>query len=279
MTITEIPNDVATAERKSTKQTLLERLQVKQVELTAEVEEARARVAEYPALLQEAREKSWYASPQRRPGTELNGEVRKLTDREQKDLAKMRSLEQDLSALNAVVNEEATREAERSLIEVRKRDNQERTRQRELIKQAGEQFAELFDTYDDLLAAAEDHARIRDEARRTLPANLLAYLDSEGPALLLSPMPTTFQAFTRMLHEAATNPELRSEPYVEPLIDAGVFSTESGARVYDVRTAGTRLVDTRKRLDDRSILIELVPDLRSSVRRVQLGGRIPTITE
>jgi hypothetical protein len=75
-----------------------------------------------------------------------------------------------------------------------------------------------------------------------------------------------------MLVAAATDPECRSEPYEEALIDSGPIRLESGQVVSGVRPAGTRLVETRKSLDARNILVELVPDLRSSVRKAQLGG-------
>jgi hypothetical protein len=264
---------------KPAKQTLLERLQAKEIEATAEVEAARARLAAYPEQLREAREQSWYSSPQRKPGSELNGDVKKLIDREQIDLAKMRTLELDLSSLRSAIANEWVRQAERDLLEIRKKDQQERARQSELLKQASEMFVELFDTFNDLLAAAEDHARARAVARQALPEHLAGYLDSEGPALLLSPMPSTFLAFVRLLYGAATSDEVRSEPYEVQMIDSGPIRLESGVVVSGVRPAGVELIETRKRLDDRDILVELVPDLRGSVRKVQLGGNVSTISE
>jgi hypothetical protein len=61
------------------------------------------------------------------------------------------------------------------------------------------------------------------------------------------------------------------------LIDSGIFGTESGAVVADVRPASTRQVEVRRKLDYADRLHDLIPDLRSVVHKLQLSGRVPTI--
>jgi hypothetical protein len=98
-------------------------------------------------------------------------------------------------------------------------------------------------------------------------------------AFSLSSPPLSFKSFLLLLHTAATDPEVRLEPYEEQLIDAGAFRTEHGNVVYDVRPAGTRQVEMRRKLDHGDRLHDLIPDLTPVVRALQLRGRIPTITE
>ena len=45
-----------------------------------------------------------------------------------------------------------------------------------------------------------------------------------------------------------------------------------GGAVYEVRSAGTRQVETRRKLDYGDRLYHLTPDLRSVVRALQLSG-------
>jgi hypothetical protein len=81
------------------------------------------------------------------------------------------------------------------------------------------------------------------------------------------------------LHRSATDLEVRAEPYEEPLIDAGAFRTEHGNVVYDVKPAGARQVEVRRKLDYGDRLHDLIPDLTAVVRALRLRGPIPTITE
>ena len=70
-------------------------------------------------------------------------------------------------------------------------------------------------------------------------------LDGFG-ALAVTPAPLSFKAWLLLLHRAATDPEVRAEPYEEQLIDAGLFGNRDSdgnalpGVVYDVRPAGTR---------------------------------------
>jgi hypothetical protein len=50
-----------------------------------------------------------------------------------------------------------------------------------------------------------------------------------------------------------------------------------GGAVYEVRPAGTRQVETRRKLDYRDRLFHIVPDLRSVVRALHVSGHVPTI--
>jgi hypothetical protein len=54
--------------------------------------------------------------------------------------------------------------------------------------------------------------------------------------------------FLLLLHRAGTDSEVRLEPYEEQLIDAGAFRTEHGGVAYDVRPAGTRQIEVRRKL-------------------------------
>jgi hypothetical protein len=52
-------------------------------------------------------------------------------------------------------------------------------------------------------------------------------LDGSG-ALAVVPAPLSFKSVLLLLYRAATDPEVRLEPYEEQLIDAGTFRTEHG---------------------------------------------------
>ena len=96
----------------------LELLQVREAELAIAVEETRARLSEYPALLHDARSRAIYQKPNVRPGAEISGEVAKLTAKERKEVASLNGLQGDLAAVRSLivtesarVHEEETREA------------------------------------------------------------------------------------------------------------------------------------------------------------------------
>jgi hypothetical protein len=107
-------------------------------------------------------------------------------------------------------------------------------------------------------------------------------LDGSG-ALAVIPAPASFRSFLLLLHTAATDPSVRAEPHEEALVDIGIFGrrdengNDIGGPAYDVRPAGTRTVETRRRLDDQDRFYRLIPDLRSVVHKLQLRGRVPTI--
>ncbi len=104
-------------------------------------------------------------------------------------------------------------------------------------------------------------------------------LDGSG-ALAVTPAPLSFKAWLLLLHRAATDPEVRAEPYEEQLIDAGLFGNRDSdgnalpGVIYDVRPAGTREVDVRKKLDYGDRLHDLIPDLTPVVRALQLSGNV-----
>ncbi len=225
----------------------LDHLRNREAELAEQVEATRGRLSQYSSLIAEARREAVYAG-KARPGGELGGSVRTLTDKEKKDATALIGLEGDLSATRSVIAEEVARLAEGELLEIREQDKRERDRQAELLRQAGAKFAELVGIFNELVEAVEEHDRSRTAAKHALPANLAAYLDAEGQALLLSPMPVTFAAFLRMLSDAMLDPNRRG--YRE------------GPRAGGIR------------LDDREALVELTPDLRETVRRPELGGQI-----
>jgi hypothetical protein len=246
----------------------LDALRAKEAELAIEVDAARARIAQYPARLQEARERSWYSSPKARPGSELNGEVAKITARERKDLAALNGLEGDLSAVRSVIAAEAERIAEEETAVARAQTQELHAKEEAIWKEAGELFGELANVWNKYVDLAEEEDRFA----------MAKGLDGSG-ALAVVPAPLSFKSFLLLLHRTATDSEVRLEPYEEQLIDAGTFRTEHGGAVYDVRPAGTRQVEVRRKLDYGDRLIHVLPDLRSVVRKLQLSGRVPTITE
>lgn len=85
--------------------------------------------------------------------------------------------------------------------------------------------------------------------------------------------------------EAATNEEVRAAPFTEQLVDAGTFGRRDengnsiGGAVYDIRPAGTRTTEVRRKLDHGDVLVGsgLIPDLRGVVRA--LSGHVPTRPE
>jgi hypothetical protein len=246
----------------------LDVLRAKEAELAIEVDAARARIAEYPALLHDARSRAVYAKPNVRPGSELNGEVAKITARERKDLAALNGLEGDLSAVRSVIAVEAARMAEEKTAEARAQLKQLHTREEELWTRGGELVGKLADAWNQYVDLAEEEDKLAQKNG----------LDGSG-ALAVVPAPLCFKSWLLLLHAAATDPAVRADPYEEQLIDAGAFRTEHGNVVYDVKPAGTRQVDVRRKLDSGDRLHDLIPDLTAIVRALQLTGQIATITE
>jgi hypothetical protein len=139
-------------------------------------------------------------------------------------------------------------------------------KEEEIWKEAGELFDELANVSNKYVDLAEEEGRFATENG----------LDGDG-ALAVVPAPSSFKGFLLLLLVAATDPEVRLEPYEEQLIDAGAFRTDHGGVVYDVRPAGTRQVEVRKKLDHADRLHDLIPDLRRVVHRLQLSVHVPTI--
>jgi hypothetical protein len=180
----------------------------------------------------------------------------------------LNGLEGDLSAVRSVIAVEAARVAEEETAEARAQTAELHAKEEAIWRQAGELIGELAAVWNDLVEIIETEDRFAQ-------ANGL-----EGSGVLaVEPTASTFKAFLLLLHRAATDPEVRLEPYEEQLIDAGTFRTDHGGVVYDVRPAGTRQIEVRKKLDHADRLHGLIPDLRSIARELQLSGRIPTTTE
>jgi hypothetical protein len=255
----------------TTQKSKLDMLAEQEARLTEEVEAARSRISEYPALLHDARSRAIYAKPNVRPGAELNSEVSKLNAKEKKDLASLRSLEQDLSAICSVLAVEAQHEAERETEAARAQLAELHRREEEIWGDAGKLLGELATVWNAYTELAEQESRVAQESG----------LDGSG-ALAVTPAPLSFKAWLLLLHRAATDPEVRAEPYQEQLIDAGLFGNRDSdgnalpGVVYDVRPAGTREVDVRKKLDYGDRLHDLIPDLTPVVRALQLSGNVPT---
>jgi hypothetical protein len=246
--------------------TRLELLQAKEAELAIEVDAARARIVEYPALLHDARSRAIDAKPNVRPGAELNGEVAKIMARERKDLAALNGLEGDLSAVRSVIAVEAARVAEEETAVARAQTQELHAKEEAVWKQAGELLGELASVWNSYVELAEEEDRFAS----------VNGLGASG-VLAVEPAPLSFKSWLLLLHKAATDPEVRLEPYEEQLIDAGTFRTEHGGVVYDVRPAGTRQVEVRRKLDYGDRLVHVVPDLRSVVRALVLLGHVPTM--
>ena len=237
----------------------LEVLRAKEAELAIEVEAVRARIADYPDLLHDARSRAVYAKPNVRPGAELNGEVAKITARERKDVAALNGLQGDLSAVRSVINAEAARLAEEEL----------HKREEGVWTKAGELISALAGVWNELVEVVEEESRVATSNRLEAPG-----------VLAVEPVPATFKSFLLLLHVAATDPAVRAEPHVQELTDTGIFWSRDEAlpgAVYDTRPAGTKTTDVRRRLDEHDRLFHLTPDLRSVVRKLQLSGRVPTI--
>jgi len=257
----------------TTQRPKLDVLRAKEAELAIEVDAVRARIAEYPELLHDARSRAVYAKPNVRPGSELNGEVAKITARERKDLAALNGLEGDLSAVRSIIAVEAARVAEEETAEARAQLTEFHEKEQAIWKQASELFGELADAWNTYVTLAEEEDKFASGNR------------IEGPGVLaVEPAPLTFRSFLLLLLTASTDADVRAEPFTEQLTDIGAFGrrddqgNDIGGAVYEVRAAGTRQVETRRKLDYGDRLYHVVPDLRSVVRKLQLGGRVPTIT-
>ncbi len=171
----------------------LDVLRAKEAELAIEVDAARTRIAEYPAQLQEAREKSWYSSPKARPGSELNGDVAKITARERKDVAALNGLEGDLSAVRSVIAVEAARVTEEEAAVARAQTQELHATEEAIWKRAGAAFADLAGVWNSYVQQVG-------ESHQFASAN---GLENSG-ALAVNPHPGSFRDWLLLLLEAAT---------------------------------------------------------------------------
>jgi hypothetical protein len=250
----------------------LGQLRAREAELAKKVEETRDRLSEYSTLIAEARREAVYAG-KARPGSELGGPVRKLTDKEKADATALIGLEGDLSAVRTVIAEEAARLAEEETREAREKLELLHEQESRIWGDAGRLLGELATVWNAYTELAEQESRLAQE-------NGLG----GATALSIAPAPQSFKAWLLLLHRVATDAEVRAEPITEQLIDSGVFGNRDSdgnalpGAFYDVRPAGTRQVDLRKKLDYGDRLIHVVPDLRNVVRALALSGHVPTIT-
>jgi hypothetical protein len=248
---------MTTTTKRSTK---LELLRARESELAIAVDEARARVAAYPEQLHEARSRAIYAKPNVRPGAELNSEVSKLNAKERKDVDGLRTLEADLSACRGVLAIEAQRVAEEETAAAREQTEELHAKEEAIWKEAGSLIAEFATCWN-------AYVQLVEESHRFASANGL----ESSEALAVTPGPDSFKAFVDLILTAALDEEVRAPAHEVPLIDSGVFRGEHGVNVYDVRPAGSKSVEVRRRLDQRDVLFSAVPDLRSVVLALRLG--------
>jgi DNA repair exonuclease SbcCD ATPase subunit len=257
-----------TAAVATTERTRLETLQEQEVKLAQQVEQLREKIATYPDRIAKERESAWYAKPSKRPLAQLNSPLQKLLDAEKGDVATLNGLQQDLSAVRNVIQQEDVRVREQETASARAQTQELHAKEEAIWKEAGELFGELANVWNTYVDLAEEEDRFATASG----------LDGSG-ALAVVPAPLSFKSFLLLLHRAATDSEVRLEPYEEQLIDAGAFRTEHGGVGYDVRPAGTRQIEVRRKLDYGDRLIYVLPDLRSVVHKLQLSGRIPIIAE
>jgi hypothetical protein len=246
--------------------TRLDALREQEANLVEQVEQLLEKINTYPEKIKAAREEAFYAKPSKRPLATLNSPLQRLIDAEKKDVTTLNGLQADLSAVRNVLHQEDAKVREQETHAARAALELLNEQEEAIWKQAGELFGELSSLWNKYVDLAEEEDRFAS-------AN---GLDSSS-ALAVVPAPPSFRSFLILLHTAATDPEVRLEPHEEQLIDAGTFRTEHGGVAYDVRPAGTRQVEVRRKLDHADRLHDLIPDLRSIVHKLQLSGRVPTI--
>jgi hypothetical protein len=244
----------------------LDQLRAREAELVEKVEAKRASLDEYPAKIAEENLNLVYAG--KRPLTQLNTPLQKLRDAEKKDATTLTTLEGELSAVRTVIAEEAARLDLERTAAARAHLAELHAKEEAVWKESGELLGELSNAWNKYVALAEEEDRLA-------TANGL----DGSSALAVVPSPRTFRDYLLLLHKVATDDEVRLDPYEEQLIDSGTFRGKFGEAIHDIRPAGTRQVEVRRKLDYGDRLIHLVPDLRSVVHKVQLSGRIPTIAE
>ncbi len=226
----------------------LDQLRRRETDLAEQVEATRGRLSQYSTLIAEARREAVYAG-KARPGGELGGSVRKLTDKERADANALSGLEGDLSAVRSVIAVEAQRQVEEDQAEAREQLAVLHEQELVVWEKAGSQLAELAATWNNLVNQVELEARLASTSGIAPPG-----------VLAVEPVPATFKSFLLLLHEAATDPAVREEPFaVQP---------------YD--GAPARFEEVRRRLDEDDRLVHLVPDLRAVVRALGPLGHVPT---
>jgi hypothetical protein len=249
----------------------LDQLRSREAELAEKVEATRSRLSEYPVKIVEANLELVYAG--KRPLTQLNSPLQKLRDAEKKDVTTLVTLEGELSAVRTVIAEEAQRVTEEETAEARRQLEQLHKQEEGVYQRAGELFASLADVWNELVEIIESEDRFVQASK----------LEGSG-VLAVEPTPANFKTFLLLLHTAATAEDVRSAPHTEEIVDSGIYGrrdkdgNDIGGATYDTKTVGTRTRETRRRLDERDVLFNAVPDLRSVVRALSLSGRVPKFT-
>jgi hypothetical protein len=183
-------------------------------------------------------------------------------------------LEADLAACRGVLAIEAQRVTAEAEVEARDQLANMHVREEAVWQRAGELFGELAGAWNELVEIVEEESQVA-------TANHL-----EAPGILaVEPVPSTFKAFLSLLHVAATDPAVHAAPHVQELTETGIFGrrdaqgNDIGGAYFDTRPAGMQTTEVRRRLDHGDRLHNLIPDLRAVVHKLQLSGKIPTISE
>jgi hypothetical protein len=238
----------------------LDQLRSRETDLAEQVEATRSRLSEYPAKIAEENRNLVYAG--KRPLTQLNSPLQKLRDAERKDATTLTTLGGELSAIRSVIVEEAARlELERTA-EARSRLAECHVKEEDIYKSAGDALAGLAGIWNELVEVAE-------EASQVASANGL-----EPPGILaVEPIPASFKSFLLLLHVASTDPTVHAPPHVQEMFETGNYNGR-----YETHPAATKTTEVRRRLDHGDKLHSLIPDLRSVIHKLQLSGKIPTIS-
>jgi hypothetical protein len=231
----------------------LAQLRQHEAEMIQERDEAQARLAEYEPKQAAAREQHYFTKGTKRPLGNANSALQKLLDAEQKDLAALRSLEADLSAIRVAIEARDAAVREQKTAEARKEVEQLNEKEEAIWESAGALFEQLVSTWG-------EHGAIVRETRSLARANGLDASDT----LAVEPAPETFRDFVGLLLDVCLDPtgQRRTPDREEQLLDSGPIRTETGELVHRIRPAGTRLVQVRRPADHHDRLIAILPDLR-----------------
>jgi chaperonin cofactor prefoldin len=244
-----------------TERTRLETLQEQEVKLAEQVEQLREKIATNPERIAKERESAWYAKPSKRPLAQLNSPLQKLLDAEKADAATLNGLQQDLSAVRNVIQQEDVRVREQETAEAREKLELLHEKEEDVWMKAGKLLGELSTVWNSYVAQVEQSHQF---------ASVNGFESSDARAVI--PGPGSFKEFLALLLTAATEETVRSEPHTAEIVDYGIYGrrdengADLGGAMYETRVVGTRTVDTRRRLDERDILFRAIPDLRSAVR-------------
>jgi hypothetical protein len=254
--------------------TRLELLQEQEATLAEQVEQLIEKIAVYPEQIRAAREEAFYAKPSKRPLASLNSPLQKLIDAEKADVVKLNGLQADLAAVRNVIQQEDVRVREQETAGAREQLAKLHDKEEKVWQRAGELLGDLAAVWNELVEIVEEESQLAAANR----------LDGSG-ILAVEPVPSDFKAFLSLLHVAATDPAVHAAPHVQELTETGIFGRrdEHGNALtgayFDTRPAGTQTTIVRRKLDEHDRLFHLIPALGSIVRKLQLSGRISTITE